>query len=79
VKKKMLIGLLCFVTLPLFVTGLFTQDTIANKIPQQRKPEGPKTGTFVEDFTLPVLGGGTFKLSDYRGKKIIVLECGAVT
>lgn len=40
--------------------------------------KGPEIGSEVKDFELKTYEGGTFKLSDQRGK-ILVLEMGACT
>jgi len=39
---------------------------------------GPPVGEVVKDFELPILGEGTFKLSEQKGK-IVVIELGACT
>ena len=78
-KKKLWICHLCFVVLPFLINILCAQDKIEKKVPQQPKPKGLKIGSIVEDFSLRILDGGVFRLSDYKGKKIIVMESGAVT
>jgi len=47
---------------------------------QKKKPrwQGLPIGSVVKNFELPLLAGGTFRLSDQRGK-ILVLEMGACT
>ncbi|GEM_PF-932238 len=40
--------------------------------------KGPEIGSVIKDFELPILDGGKFKLSDHRGK-IVIIELGACT
>ena len=36
-------------------------------------PKGPKVGDPAPDFTLPGSDGKTYKLSQFRGKKVVVI------
>lgn len=76
--KHIWAGLLCIC----FALTLFDCQSARNGSYLQRgktpRWEGPPIGSEVKDFVLPVLNGGAFKLSDQRGK-IIVLEMGACT
>ena len=55
-------------------------SVLAQERKGRRKPgwQGPEIGAVVEDFELPLLDGGTFKLSDQRGR-ILAIEMGACT
>ncbi len=58
--------------------SLFAEDKSKDKSGKKPRWEGPPVGTVIRDFELPLLAGGTFRLSDQRGK-ILVLEMGACT
>ena len=76
--KNVWVGLLCIC----FALTLFDCQSARDGGNRQRERmprwEGPPIGSEVKDFELPVLDGGAFKLSDQRGR-IIVLEMGACT
>ena len=76
--KRIWGGLLCMSLTLLLVGSLFAQEQRQRR--QRRMPrwEGPPVGTVVKDFSLPILKGGTFTLSELRGK-ITVIELGACT
>ena len=46
---------------------------------RRRRSPPPKVGTIVEDFVLKDIDGKDVRLSDFKGKKIFVLELGACT
>lgn len=41
--------------------------------------EGPEPGQSVPDFDLPTIAGSRVRLSDFRGKKPVLIEFGSVT
>jgi peroxiredoxin len=45
----------------------------AQQVPQGREHSYLKVGDKAPDFTLPATNNTTFKLSDYKGKKNVVL------
>lgn len=45
----------------------------------EEAPPGIKTGTKAPEFTLQDLAGKTYKLQDYRGKKVVLLDFGRFT
>ncbi|MFC1614252.1 hypothetical protein ACFL5K_03035 [Gemmatimonadota bacterium] len=59
---------------------LLCGSVLAQERAQRRRPgwQGPTIGAVVEDFELPLADGGTFKLSDQRGR-ILAIEMGACT
>lgn len=71
----------------LVLAGMFAGTTQ----PEAQEPEGrapkrpkrevvhPKVGEVLKDFSLKSVDGKTVKLSDFRKKKIFVLELGACT
>lgn len=77
-SKRLWVGLLCFCFVFLFFENANAQDR--SKRAQRKRPgwKGPPIGKVVKDFELPILDGGKFKLSDQRGK-IVVIELGACT
>jgi len=79
-RKKIWVGLLCIVLSLMFFENLLAQER-ENPRRRRRMPrrEGPPVGTVVKEFELQTLDGKNFKLSDYKGKKIIVIELGACT
>ena len=58
--------------------SMFAQNKSKDKSGKKPRWQGPPVGTVVRDFELPLLDGGTFRLSDQRGR-ILVLEMGACT
>ena len=78
--KRIMAGLLCVCFTLVIVGEVFAQEQ------QQRQRQGgrrwpwkgPEMGSEIKDFELPILDGGKFKLSDHRGK-IVIIEHGACT
>ena len=71
-KKIFALGVLTFV---MSLTAMAQQT-----LPQAAKPAAPpaikthlKVGDAAPDFTLPGTDGKTYKLSDFKGKKAVVL------
>jgi len=64
----------------MFFDNLISQETPQERPRRQRAlPEGPPVGSVIEDFELKTVEGETFRLSDFKGKKNIVIELGACT
>ena len=62
------------------VAALFAADLAsAQGRNRRRRPPPPKVGEAVKDFTLKDVDGKDVSLSDFRDKKIFVLELGACT
>ena len=63
-----------------FAAGMLSaQDRDQSSRRRSRWPwKGPELNSVVKDFELDILGGGTFKLSEHRGK-IVAIELGACT
>ena len=79
-SKKFWAGLLCIVFTLMFFDNLVSQEARQERPRRQRMTrEGPPVGTEVKDFELEKAGGGTFKLSDFKGEKIVAIELGACT
>ncbi len=78
--KRIWVALLCILLTILPVGDLFAQEQKQQQQTRKRGPrwKGPEIGSVIKDFELPILGGGKFKLSDYRGK-IVIIELGACT
>ena len=78
-NKRLWAVLLCICFTLLLFDSLFAQEQ-QQRSRQRRSPSwsGPELGTVIKDFELPILGGGTFKLSDHKDK-IVVIELGACT
>jgi hypothetical protein len=78
-SKKVWVGLLCLLLIVILAGQTFAQEKETQKQPQ-RKSRGswkvPNLGTEIQDFELPILGGGSFKLSGLKGK-IVIIELGA--
>ena len=79
-KYRFWVGLLSVMMIMLFIGDSVAQDRRKSKSQRRRRwPwKGPEIGTVIQDFELPILNGGKFKLSDHRGK-IIIIELGACT
>ncbi|KPK87769.1 hypothetical protein AMJ80_11740 [bacterium SM23_31] len=76
--KRVWVSLLCICFTLLLFDNLLAQD---RPQPSQRRMDWQpemEIGDTVRDFELPILGGGTFKLSEQKGK-IVVMELGACT
>jgi len=82
VQKWSWMGLLSaaglFLSVALLASGNGGRGT-PDKRPAKPKVVRPKVGQLVPDFTLPDVKGKKVRLSDFKGKKIFVLELGACT
>ena len=69
-------GQIALVLLSAFIT-IQAQQPVATPAPKPATPQPPKThlkvGQAAPDFTLPDTGGQRIKLSDFKGKKNVVL------
>ena len=78
--KHVWAGIFCILLIVLLAGDTFSQEQ--RKQNQQRKRrwrwKGPEIGSVIQDFELPTLDGKKFKLSDNKGK-IIIIELGACT
>ncbi len=80
-RKKLWVGLLCAFLFLTLVGEIFAQEQPER--PTQKRPrrwpwKGPEIGSVIQDFELPVLEDGTFRLSEKKGR-IIIIELGACT
>ena len=75
--KRLLAGCLCAMFTVMFFENLLAQD-LQKELSRVFPWKGPEIGSVVKDFELKTYEGKTFRLSDQRGK-IIVLEMGACT
>ena len=53
--------------------GIAGSTLLAQQVQQGREHSRLKVGDKAPDFTLPATNNTTFKLSDYRGKKNVVV------
>jgi cytochrome oxidase Cu insertion factor (SCO1/SenC/PrrC family) len=71
-EKIIVLGLLLVMS-----ASAFAQQTLRHPTQQVKPPVAPKThlkvGDSAPDFTLPGTDGKTYKLSDFKGKKSVVL------
>ena len=42
-------------------------------------PGGARPGQSAPDFELPVAGGGLFRLSEFRGRRPVLIQFGSIT
>ncbi len=78
-KKKILAVLLCMAFGFMLFSSAFAQEKEQKRPRRPRFPwKGPEIGTLIPDFELKLADGKSFKLSDQRGR-IIVIELGACT
>ena len=79
-KRSIMASLLCMVFTVMLFDTLLAQDTRQRRRrPRMMSPwRGPEIGSIVGDFELKTYEGKVFKLSEQRGK-IVVLEIGACT
>jgi len=77
-NKKFWVGFLCIVFTLMLFDNLISQET---ERPRRQRPrrEGPPVGSVVKDFELKTADGETFRLSDFKGEKFVVIELGACT
>lgn len=75
--KRLWVGLVCGLFVLVLFEDLFAQD-LEKELARFFPWRGPEIGSVVQDFELKAYEGKKFKLSDNRGK-IIVLEMGACT
>ena len=78
--KRLWAVLLCILLVVMLFDNILAQEQQQQRSRERRRPSwvGPELGTVIKDFELPVLGGGTFKLSEHKDK-IVVIELGACT
>ena len=78
-KRSIMASLLCMMFTVMLFDTLLAQDTRQRRRPRMMSPwRGPEIGSVVDDFELKTYEGKVFKLSEQRGK-IVVLEIGACT
>lgn len=75
--RRVWVSLLCISFTLLLFDNVFAQDS-TRQLSRRPRRTGPPVGEAVKDFELPILGEGTFKLSEQKGK-IVVIELGACT
>lgn len=76
--RRVWVSLLCICFTLLLFDNLLAQDSTRQQRRRMPRPTAPPIGSVIKDFELPILGEGTFKLSEQKGK-IVVIELGACT
>ncbi|NCO95457.1 MAG: hypothetical protein CO096_29560 [Armatimonadetes bacterium CG_4_9_14_3_um_filter_66_14] len=61
------------------MVALVATAVLAGEIPSAEEPAGLRVGTKAPAFTLKGWDGKTYKLSDFRGKKVVLLDFGRFT
>ena len=42
-------------------------------------PDGPEPGQVAQDFDLPTIDGGRFRLRDHHGRQQVLIQFGSIT
>jgi peroxiredoxin Q/BCP len=66
-------SLLLFLFVTVFAVGAFAQPPAAKQQPAAPPKTHLKVGQAAPEFNLPATDGKTYKLSDFKGKKNVVL------
>lgn len=81
VRNRTLMSFFIFALVGMIATETFAQDDEGRRERRRRRRDvpRPKVGEVLEDFALKDVKGKEVKLSEFRDKKIFVLELGACT